>query len=249
MEPVVFLILFAVFVGALSQRVTGMGFALVAGPFLVLLLDPFSGVVLVNLCGVVSCAAVLSRTWREVEWRSFWQLLIGSLVGVVFGALLAAWLPARPLQILIGALIIVSLVSSLIIGRIGRQLPANLSSRSTAGFFSGAMSASAGVGGPAISAFAVLTNWEHRAFAATLQPFLLVGSATAVILKLSLDHDAWPSLEASTWIGLGVVMAGGLLGGEWLAKKIPISAARIAMIVLALGGGVATLIKGIMHAG
>ncbi|RBP65531.1 hypothetical protein DFO66_104115 [Brevibacterium sanguinis] len=247
MEPVVLLILFAVFVGALSQRVTGMGFALVCGPFLVLLLDPFSGVVLVNLCGIVAASVVFARTWREVEWDSLWQLGLGAMLGAIPGALLASALPAAGLQILIGALIIVSLLSSLVIGRFGHVLPGTLPTRLTAGALSGAMSASAGTGGPAISAYAVLTTWEHRAFAATLQPFLIIGAGSAVALKLALEPSAWPQLSLPAWLGLAAVMAGGLSSGEWLAKRIPVSAARAAMILLALGGGVTTLLKGLLQ--
>ncbi len=38
------LVLAAVFVGAVAQRVTGLGFALVVSPVLVILLGPFDGV-------------------------------------------------------------------------------------------------------------------------------------------------------------------------------------------------------------
>lgn len=249
MEPVVVLILFAVFLGSVSQRVTGMGFGLVSGPFLVLLLDPFSGVVLVNICGIVASGTVFVRTWREAEWGSFWKLSLGTVIGTIPGALLVAALPAPPLQILIGLLIIVSLISSMIIGRIGKTMPANFGTQFTTGFLSGTMSAAAGAGGPAVSAYAVLTKWEQRAFAATLQPFLVVGTTSAVIFKAVFDHGAWPQLAAPTWIGIGTVLVAGLVCGDWLSKKIDSSTARVAMIILALGGGTATLVKGLSHLG
>lgn len=247
MEPVVVLILVAVFLGAVSQRVSGMGFGLVSGPFLVLLLDPFSGVVLVNICGIVASGTVFVRTWREVEWGSFWKLSLGTVVGTVPGALLAAVLPVPPLQILIGVLIIASLISSMIIGRIGKTMPANFGTQFTTGLLSGTMSAAAGTGGPAVSAYAVLTRWEQRTFAATLQPFLVVGTASAVVFKAVFDHSAWPQLAAPTWIGIAAVLVAGLISGDWLSKKVESSTARLAMIVLALGGGTATLVKGLVH--
>ena len=243
------LVLFAVFLGAVSQRVTGMGFGLVSGPFLVLLLDPFSGVVLVNICGILASGTVFVRTWREVEWGSFWKLSVGTVVGTIPGAILAAALPAPPLQILIGLLIVVSLISSMIIGRVGKTIPANFGTKFTTGVLSGAMSASAGTGGPAVSAYAVLTRWEQRTFAATLQPFLVVGTASAVIFKAVFDQSAWPQLEAQSWLGIAIVLVAGLLSGDWLSKKVESSTARIAMIVLALGGGTATLVKGLIHLG
>ena len=245
-EPVVVLIFFAVFLGALSQRVTGMGFGLVSGPFLVLLLDPFSGVILVNICGIVASFSVFVRTFAEVEWPPFRHLALGAVIGTVPGALLSSSMPTPPLQILIGALIIVSLISSLTLGRLGRSIPANLGTRMTAGLFSGAMSAAAGAGGPAVSAYAVLTNWEQRSFAATLQPFLVVGTASAVVMKVIVDGGAWPHLEIGVWIGLGLVLVAGLLGGDRLARHIDVGVARIGMLVLAFGGGIAALVKGFL---
>jgi hypothetical protein len=56
----------AVLVGASAQRVTGLGFSLVASPFMVLLLGPFNGVLVVNACAVVAALAVLSQVWRDV---------------------------------------------------------------------------------------------------------------------------------------------------------------------------------------
>ena len=245
-EPVVVLILFAVFLGALSQRVTGMGFGLVSGPFLVLLLDPFSGIILVNICGIVASFSVFVRTFAEVEWPSFRQLSLGAVLGTIPGALLASALPTPPLQILIGLLIIVSLISSLTLGRLGRQIPASLGTRLSTGIVSGAMSAAAGTGGPAVSAYAVLTDWQQRTFAATLQPFLVVGTTSAVVMKVIVNGGTWPQLSVGTWVALGLVLVAGLVGGDRLAKHIEVSVARIGMLILAFGGGVAALGKGVL---
>ena len=43
------LMILTVFVGAMSQRLTGMGFALIASPFLVVLMGPIGGVTTANL--------------------------------------------------------------------------------------------------------------------------------------------------------------------------------------------------------
>ena len=47
----------AVFVGASTQRISGMGFALVASPFLVIVLGPHAGITLVNLLGAKATKA------------------------------------------------------------------------------------------------------------------------------------------------------------------------------------------------
>lgn len=45
----------AVVTGVILQRSTGLGFTLVSGPFLVLVLSPYEGVALANLLSLVTC--------------------------------------------------------------------------------------------------------------------------------------------------------------------------------------------------
>ena len=78
----------ATFAGAVAQRSTGMGFALLASPFLTLVLGPFEGILVANVCGTVASALNLSQVWRDVDWRrgSGARALPG-VVGVVPGAI------------------------------------------------------------------------------------------------------------------------------------------------------------------
>ncbi|WP_283136931.1 hypothetical protein [Rhizohabitans arisaemae] len=61
----------AVFGGALIQRVTGMGFGLVAAPGLVLAAGPYDGVLLINVLGVlvnVTIVAARGPVTAGREW-------------------------------------------------------------------------------------------------------------------------------------------------------------------------------------
>lgn len=245
MGLVIILILVAVFVGALAQRITGMGFALVSGPFLVLLIDPLAGVVLVNLCGFTSSLIVLWRTYTEVNWKLAGSLILAATVGTLPGALLAVFMSTHALEIFIGSIVVVSLTSSLILNRYAQPISRNAGTITATGLASGVMNASAGVGGPALSAFALLTRWEQRTFAATIQPVFVVMAASSVILKLVFDRDAWPGLDGATWLLLlGALVAGQVLG-EWLSKITPVAAARTGMLTLAFLGGFLTIARGV----
>src|SRR5660398_269749 len=57
----------SVVAGAGTQRVTGLGFALVSSPLLVLVAGPFNGVLLANVLSLTVNLVVLAMTWREVE--------------------------------------------------------------------------------------------------------------------------------------------------------------------------------------
>ncbi|GAA2092712.1 MULTISPECIES: sulfite exporter TauE/SafE family protein [Brevibacterium] len=246
MQLVIVLILLAVLVGALAQRITGMGFALVSGPFLVLLLDPVPGVVLVNVCGLVSSIIVLARTYREVEWKFSGCLALGGMIGAFPGALLAVALPSHALEILIGALVVAALAASLLLGRVlTRPLTRRKRGAVITGLASGAMNSAAGIGGPALSAFSVLTRWEQRSFAATIQPVFVVMAAFSILSKLVLDHGAWPSLGLGTWALILAALVIGQLAGELLSRVTPVTLARNGMLVLAFLGGILTILRGL----
>ncbi|MGW9631654.1 TSUP family transporter [Agromyces sp. NPDC055520] len=236
----------SVLVGALAQRITGMGFALIAAPALVILLGPFDGVVLVNFCAVLSSLLILPRVWRHIEWRRFGWLVVPALAGTVAGALVAARLPGPVLQLGVGVLVVVALTVSLAVTRTDHvatgAVPAIV-----AGAASGFMNASAGVGGPALSVYAVATRWSQAGFAATAQPYFVVIGVASLVGKLGATGWALPELEPGAWQFVIVALLAGLGLGELLHRHVPHHAARIAVIVIAYAGGVAAMIDGALE--
>ena len=241
------LILVAVAVGAIAQRVTGMGFALTASPFLVLLLGPFDGVLIANLCGAVSAALILTRVWRQVDWRRYGLLVVPALLGILPAAWLTTVLPGAALEIGIAVLLIVALTASLLVAR-ARITVSGAPPALVAGFTSGFMNAAAGVGGPAISAYAVLTRWPQERFAATMQPFLVTVATSSLVSKLLFSHGQLPALDAWKWVTIIGALLGGLAIGELVGRRISSAGARRAVIVLAYLGGAVALIHGIVDA-
>ena len=69
--------------GAIAQRVSGMGFALVVAPVLVLLIGPFDGVLMVNICGAASALMVVTRVWREISWKHYFLLAIPAVAALL----------------------------------------------------------------------------------------------------------------------------------------------------------------------
>lgn len=227
----------AVFCGAATQRISGMGFALVASPFLVALLGPFQGVVLINLLGALTAFSLFLTVRRRVEYRRVLLLLIPGVMATLPGALVALLVPAAILSIIIGVLVVLSLISSFfaagqvrMMGRGGAML---------AGGISGFMSASAGVGGPAISAYAIATRWPQPAFAASVQLYFCVLAAASLAFK-----GALPQLNWQEWTICGVALGLGILAGHFLARLVKPRAARVMVVVLAFAGAGVIIIKG-----
>jgi len=236
------LVLLAVFVGSSMQRVTGMGFALVAAPFLVLLLGPVDGVILVNACGALTAAIILGRVMRHVDWRRAGGLAVFALVGIVPGALVLRYIPTAWLEISIGILIVVGLTVSVNLGRVyirdGHRL------RAIAGAASGFMNATAGIGGPAVSIYALATNWPHRSFVATMQPYFLIIGVASLGAKFA-SGLTFPALPGWVWILIALACIAGLVIGEVLAKVMEPHIARRLLVIVAYVGAGATITRGI----
>lgn len=235
----------AMFVGAVAQRLTGMGFALVVSPFLVLLLGPFDGVMLVNLASIVSALIVLVTVWRDVDPRAYVWLASAAVVGVVPGALLAARVDPAVLETIVGAVLLVSLTASLLVAR----LPITMGGRAprlVAGFASGLMNAAAGVGGPAVSAYGILSRWPQRSFAATLQPYFATVGLASVAAKLIVAPGSFPELGPVGWLAALVALIAGVITGTFAARRLNVRWARLAVIVIAFGGAAVALVSGIV---
>ncbi|MDO5663354.1 MAG: sulfite exporter TauE/SafE family protein [Brachybacterium sp.] len=228
----------ATFVGAVVQRSTGMGFALLASPFLMLVLGPFEGILVANLCGSASSALNLTQMWRDIDWRRAVVLVPMGVVGVLPGAIAVLLLPPGPLMI--GVSLVVILGLTLTLGLRGRRLPNSRALSATGGLASGFMTVSAGVGGPGVAIYAHATNWSHRPFAATAQLHFCALGIASLIAKWSV-----PSLSAPGWATLAAALLGGLLVGNILAPRISPSAAMTFVMAVAVGGSLLALARGV----
>lgn len=237
------LVVVSVLIGAFAQRITGMGFALVVSPALVIILGPFDGVLVVNLCAVLSSLLIVPRVWKHIEWRTFLWLVIPAIIAIVPGSLVAAHVDGPLLQLGVGVLVILALTASLVVTRTQHTVsrrPAAL----IAGAASGFMNTAAGVGGPALSVYAVLTRWPQAQFAATLQPYFVVIGSVALSTKVLFSGGSLPELDAASWAFVVVALLAGLGLGELLHTRISHHAARIAVIWIAYLGGTAALVDG-----
>lgn len=233
----------AVMAGAIAQRVSGMGFALVVAPVLVLLIGPFDGVLMVNICGAASASIVLTRVWRMISWKHYFLLAIPAVLAVIPGSLISVAVSGPTLQISVGLILIVALTTSLLVTR-GTRTAATTPSGIIAGAASGLMSATAGISGPAVSVFAVLTRWEHRSFAATLQPYFVTLGISAFLGKIIASDFALPDYDWWLWVLVVGCTLVGLALGELIANRVSVPVARLSVIVIAYLGGIAAIIDG-----
>ncbi|WSA97038.1 sulfite exporter TauE/SafE family protein [Streptomyces sp. NBC_01795] len=226
-----------VLLGAAVQWLTGMGFALVAVPALVLLLGPAEGVVLANCAAGAISAVGLADGWRRVRLRAMGPLVIACACTVPAGSWVAARLPEAALLSGMGAL--VTLAVLLVMS--GARVPSLQGGHGAllAGGLGGFMNSSAGVGGPPVSLYAVNAGWTASEFVPNA---LFYG---VVVNMFSVAANGVPHLTAADWLMTVGGLTVGALAGKALAARVPDHRARLLVLWLALAGGLTTMGKGL----
>lgn len=243
---VLLILLILLVVGAVAQRVAGLGFAMVVSPFVVLVLGAHQGIVLVNLCGVFSSALVIHHVWKRVRWKAFLWLIIPALIGSLPGSYLANWLPAGPLSVVVGGVVLLALSFSLLLSHRGAEIKESGPNRAVAGFFAGFSNSLSGVGGPVLTAYAQLSRWTQQDFVAMLQPFFILAGSFSAATKVATDPSTMPVLDAWQWLVLGAMIVLGVQLGNRLAPHVNDTLARRIVVILAVVGAASAVVKGIL---
>lgn len=225
-------------IGAIFQRVTGLGFVLVCGPLLVLALDPFNGIVLANILSASIALLVLSRTYRDTVWRTSGALMLGILIGTPLGAILVRMLSEDVLLIVVGLLTLFAVLLALF--RHPMQFLTRRSGPLIAGTVSAFSSVTAGVGGPALAVYGVATKMPMQTFIPTVQVVSFATAATSAVSKVPF------SIPLPLLLGSFAAMVVGMLAGSFLQRFVPAKRAQILALTLALVGAGAATVRGVL---
>lgn len=97
-----------------------------------------------------------------------------------------------------------------------------------------------------MSVYAVVTGWDQRAFAATLQPYFLTISSVGLAARAFVAPDAFEAVPTPLWIAIGIACVIGLLLGEVVAKQISRRTALTLLVTVSYVGGAITILRGIL---
>ena len=243
-ELVALAIIGLVVLAAALQRLTGVGFAMMMAPFLVVMIGPHGGVMLTALLSVVAPLLVMPLVWKDIEWRRLAILAPVAVLVMPFFGWLAEITPQGPLYIVVAVLVILGLSASLIVSRIDTVANGTIT-QSLTGLGVGGGVILAGVGGPAMTIYAVLSRWEIRSFAATMQPLWALMSIGGFLTKLTFSGNAVPTFPWWFWVGSLVAILLGIGVATLVRMWIDDRLARRIVIILAFVGAGLSLFMGI----
>lgn len=218
------LVAIAIFLGAVVQGSSGLGFNLTAAPIVNAVMPGPPSVGLVNLFALLQNALLLTRVKGRIQWRIF-RILGPSLgVGVAIGFVMVRTIPDSVMPIIVALSALASLFT-LVAWRSG----SGARSGAIAGVWSGAINTYAGVGGPPVASYLISQGWTHGDFLRTLQ-VVFIGIDIVSLPILGLPALPW-------WFYLLAVgcLGGGTQVGTRLGKRLtPDQAVRLSRTVIAV---------------
>lgn len=233
----------AITTGAVAQRVTGMGFVLLAVPFLVLAQGPVDGVVLANWCGVLAAGTNLVAVRKQVEWGRIWWITTAAVIGCVPGAVLIRYAPINVLALIVALVTLIALIVSVRTPEGARKDSRGL--RTGCGFMSGLMGVTAGVAGPAMVIYRKAVNWDVRPFTASLQFHFMIAGLAAIAVK----WGQGPTFSAPQWaVVLGSLFVGSFIGTH-VARSVSGQLGLKLVVVIAFAGTLSTLVRALWSLG
>jgi len=223
-------VLLVVALGAACQVLSGMGFALVASPLLIVVLGQAAGLRVVLVLSILLNLSVLARLPGRVRFRDAVHLLIPAVLVIVPVGLVSDRLQGPAMDALAGSAVLAATALS----AAGRSLRffERPGGAVLAGGSSGALNVLAGASGVPVALFAAARRWSPAQTTATLQAYALpLNLVTLAAVGLPPTAGRWDMLWALA--GLGVGLAAALP----FAERFPASVLRpLTLGVAAVGG-------------
>lgn len=229
---------------ATAQGAAGFGFAILAVPLYLLILDSVVAVQVAIVVTPVISIAVVPRLWHAVARGLLLRLALGSLLGFPLG--LALYLHADVARLTAGAGLLISGFAVFLLlaarGRVAdgdRQAPGTAWGDVVAGFVSGVLASSLAMPGPPLLIHFTLRRLPKDTARATMLSLFVLSYLGSLALQAGIA-----GMARGTWLTAAAIVpvaALGALAGNALARRMGEGAFRRLAVLLLLVTGVYAL--------
>jgi hypothetical protein len=226
-----------VLVGAVSgfvQGLSGFAFGLIATSFWAWMMEPQRVVPLVIMSSVLGQCISIGAVRRQIRIERVSPFVLGGLVGAPLGAAVLGSLDASTFRGWFGLGLIVFCSLMLRADQLPR-LDAPRSADGCIGLVAGALSGACGMGGPPITLWCSLRNWDALAQRATFQAFFIVMQLQLLVLYVW--HGLIDRELVHTFLWLAPAIVTFSLLGSRVARKLQDHRIKQLVFVLLLVSG------------
>ena len=168
----------AILAGTIVLGTLGFGIGIVASPFLLLVVDPQTTVVVLNTVAVLILVLLVAQARKDLPVRDVFPIAAAGVLGVPAGVLVLSTLPASALRIGIAGVILLAAITV----SIKVKIPHLGSNRAglIVGWLVGALISGLAIGGPLVVIHLMERGWPRRAVRVSMSFYYLVLAAMAV---------------------------------------------------------------------
>jgi uncharacterized protein len=215
--PSLLTIIGILFFSTFTRSAVGFGDALIAMPFLILIVGLQIATPLVALIGLTVSLILLIHEWRTLDLRKLWWLIFSTFLGIPFGLVLLRFASEDLAKALLGILLVIYGLYQLL----GLSLPRMRHPVFAIifGFIAGILGSAYNTSGAIIAIYGTLQKWEPDYFRINLQGYFLLTNWLVVVshgLAGLWTLEVWqlylyclPAVAVGAWVG------------EIVSKKIP----------------------------
>ncbi|HEX2866710.1 MAG TPA: sulfite exporter TauE/SafE family protein [Ignavibacteriales bacterium] len=178
MDSTILILIIIVLLGAVTQSLTGFGFALISVPLLSLFLDVKTAIALGALCGLVINILLFLKFKNYIIFREILPLMAGAFIGIPLGAIFLREAAPGVIKIILAFVVLIFAIYSLP----GRAAVKGINSNwgyffgLTAGILGGAFNTN----GPPVLIYSCLKGWDKNKMKASLIGFFTFTSIVIV---------------------------------------------------------------------
>lgn len=199
-----------IFATATLASTVGFGLGITATPMLLLVLEPQTVVVIVNVVSSLIFVLILVQSKQELPARKIWPLATAAAFGAPIGVLALTTVSATPLRISIAILIIVLSAATTL--NFHTKMPKSRLFGLAIGFGTGGLIAGLGIGGPIMALFLLGQKMKSRKLRVSLA-FYFLGMSIITLVGYGIA-----GLYTSERIELLLFIAVPALGGFWIGS-------------------------------
>jgi uncharacterized membrane protein YfcA len=234
-----------VLVSALLQAALGFGFALIAVPLLMLVINPQTAVICVFLVASVASVLTLRATQGAVNVAEAKRLSIGAVLAMPLGVALLISAPSVVLRLLLGFVTIAAALWMLF----GHEAPSddhvpNASLGYVAGAISGVLNTALSTNGPPLVVYLRHRGLSTEAFRSTISVVFTISNLVGLVL-LAAGGAIHREALVLALLAAPFNVVGWLMGNAWSKHLAPHHFDRVVDVVL-LASGVVVLVRALI---
>ena len=211
------LVLVILFLSTFVRSALGFGDALIAMPLLALVVGMQIATPLVAMGASTIAFTILLKSWRKVEIKDAWRLVLFTWIGIPLGILFLKAAPEFLVKSLLGILVIGFGLYNLFIPNLPKLKTEKWAYLT--GLVAGILGGAYNTNGPPVVVYGILRRWDPEKFRATLQGYFLP-TGFAILITHGLA-GMWTSQVVHYYLYSLPIIIGAVLVGEKVNQIIP----------------------------